>query len=368
VRAAVRLIRYAYAVLVRLYPRSFRREFEEEMRAVFAQMLAEAAGQGWTAAIAVCLRELREAAGFVFREHWHAIRSRGPGWPGLRASHSLKEVVMTDNNRNREQPASWAATLAAALPLAGFPVLWLLAGTIRRLFYAVHLDSLFHLLWTDALRISVMPMIFYLLLLAGLLTAWLKGFPRWSYPYLGWLLVFLISEMDIWVLDDPYLWRVWVPFLVTLLFAILLRPSREPLHALWRGWRRDWTLSSFAMLGILEFVVCASFDEMPGPRKLWQSLSAAVLVIGALGYMRIPKRTGRVAALLGSAGLSVALNIGANSYYWHGGQLPHMDTPLDGLAMLSQSLVIWTVYFVVLMSPALLSVVLNRLWPARSTQ
>lgn len=339
-RAAVRLIRYAYAVLVRLYPRSFRREFEEEMRAVFAQMLAEAAGQGWTAAAAVCLRELREAAGFVFREHWHAIRSRGPGWPGLRASHSLKEVVMTDNNRNREQPASWAATLAAALPLAGFPILWLLAETIHRLFYAVHLDSLFRLLWTDALRGSAMPTIFHLLLLAGLLTAWLKGFPRWSYPYLGWLLVFLISEMDIWVLDDPYLWRVWAPFLVTLLLAILLRPSREPLRALWRGWRRDWTLSSFAMLGILEFVVCASFDE-----KLWQSLSAAVLVVGALGYMRIPKRAGRVTALLGSAGLSVALHI-----------------------MLSQSLVIWTVYFVVLMSPALLSVVLNRLWPARSTQ
>ena len=152
----------------------------------------------------------------------------------LLARHKEGEILIMNNSDASTAPngrASWGAALVAALPLVSFPAALLLERTMYRVLGTVRLGFLFRLLWADALQGGVMPMIFYLLLLGGLLFAWLKGFPRWSYPNLGWLLIFLISEMDVWVLDDPYLWRVWGPFLVTLLLAVLLRPSREPLQA-----------------------------------------------------------------------------------------------------------------------------------------
>lgn len=68
-------------------------------------------------------------------------------------------------------------------------------------------------------------------------------------------------------------------------------------------------------------------------------------------YMRISSRTGGVAGLLGSMVVSVALGAGVRAYYWHG---------------LSDSVVGWAVWFVVLMAPALFSAALRRLRPSRS--
>jgi hypothetical protein len=64
-----------------------------------------------------------------------------------------------------------------------------------------------------------------------------------------------------------------------------------------------------------------------------------VLVVGALGYVRAPKRASRVTALLGSAVLGVVVSFGVNALFWR----------------------IWPVYFAVLHAPAIASVVLKRL-------
>lgn len=52
--AAVLFITYVYAFLVRLYPRDFRADFEEKMRAVFADAATEAAGRGGASLVSVC--------------------------------------------------------------------------------------------------------------------------------------------------------------------------------------------------------------------------------------------------------------------------------------------------------------------------
>jgi hypothetical protein len=345
-----------YSCLLAWLPRGFRDEFGEEMVQVFASRVQEAGLCGGRAVCRTLVGELLALPGL-----WLLAVQR-------------ERSILTVNNPDASAapngpatrgPASWSATLAAGLPLVGFIGAISMTGTVRRLLDALHLQILFHLLWRDAIRAAAMPMVFYLLLLGGLLVAWLKGFPRWSYPYLGWLPVFLISGVGISGLDDPYLPLIWGPLLITLLLAILLRPSLEPLSALWRSWRQDWTLSGFAVLGILEFLVWGSFDEMPGPRDFWQSVSVAVLVVGALGYMRASGTAGRVAALLGSAVLGVALSAGVNAYYWHGVHKSPMAAPANGYTMLSHSLRAWAGLSVVLMAPALISAALKVLLPRR---
>jgi hypothetical protein len=111
------------------------------------------------------------------------------------------------------------------------------------------------------------------------------------------------------------------------------------------------------MLSVVEFLVWASYDEMRGPRLAWQSMSAAVLVAGVLGCMRATRRAGRVAALLGSALLSVGLGMGAGAYYWQGAHA-------SGYAIDQGSLLAWALWFVVPMVPSLVSAVLNLFLPA----
>jgi hypothetical protein len=257
--------------------------------------------------------------------------------------------------------SSWRAALATALLLVTFPAAWRLAHFPRLLLAGGRLDFLYRLLWTDVIRYAVSPAIFYLVLLGGLLVAWRKDFPRWSYPYVGWLLVFLVFGFGVSGFDDPYLYRIWGPLLVTLLLAVLLRPSAEPLRALYHGWRGDWSLSCFAMLGPLEFMVIAGYDEMPGPRVLFESLSAALLVLGALAYLRARRRAGRVAGLILGGGLGSALTMSALSYYWGRARPPRVDAPFNALADFVRGLLPWALWMAVLMAPALLSLVVKRL-------
>ena len=324
-----------YSCLLAWLPQGFREEFAEEMMQVLTARVREARSCGNREMFGTFIKELCALPAL-----WLLAYQR---------ERRVASMKTWESSAAPDSRGSWGAVLVAVLPLVGFVCVFAVAGVARRLLGAIHLDVLFRLLWADALRIAAMPIVFYLLLLGGLLAAWLKDFPRWSYPYLGWLLVLLVPSLGSFGLHPPYLWRFWGPLVVTLLLAILLRPSLKPLRALWHGWQQDWTLSVFAVLGIVEFLnLC---DEMPGPRAAWQSVCGAVLVAGAIAYMRISSRTGRGAALLGSMVVSVALGMGVRAYYWHG---------------LSDSVVGWAICFVVLMLPALFSATLRRLRPSRS--
>ena len=72
---------HLYGLLVRLYPRRFRAGFEDELRAVFAAMLDQAAQQGIVALASLGLRELFDAPLAilrVYRSSWQK-RARATG-------------------------------------------------------------------------------------------------------------------------------------------------------------------------------------------------------------------------------------------------------------------------------------------------
>jgi hypothetical protein len=68
------LVRWLYAGLLYLYPRSFRAEFGDEMQHVFAQVLVDAAPRGPVALLAVCARELFGVLVGGLAARAHAIR------------------------------------------------------------------------------------------------------------------------------------------------------------------------------------------------------------------------------------------------------------------------------------------------------
>ena len=352
-----RLVGWYIKMLVYL-PQNFKDQFAEEMETVFIGLIREVGFRGRRAMIRLFLGEL-----LALPRLWSLAYQR--------ERRILKMNGSQPSTITNEQ-ASWKAAIAAVLPLVCFPLLFLSYGAIRDLLYAAHLDSLFGILMTDVTTFGIyIP--FYLLLLFGFLFAWLRDFPRWSYTYLGWLMIILISGLGISELNDPYLKYlklIWGPFLVALLIAVLLNPTIKPLKALWRSWLWDWTLASFMLFSILEFMVVASFDEMPGPSVsgvIWQGLAVAVLVGGAFWYMRASGRSRRILILLGSSALSIAITFGVNAYYWHNFPKPNIQFPIDGYAMITQGMNFMLVVFAFLLAPALLSATLNRLFSKQLT-
>jgi hypothetical protein len=61
---------WGYALIVRLYPRVFRAEFEDEMRAVFAAVAADATKGGRVALLGVLWRELRDCPRNLLVARW----------------------------------------------------------------------------------------------------------------------------------------------------------------------------------------------------------------------------------------------------------------------------------------------------------
>jgi hypothetical protein len=345
-----------YARLLSFLPPAFRSEFGAEMVEVFAQQVRDAGSQGRWAVVRTFIGELAAYPGL-----WLLAYRRG------------RRVLRMSDLRSQptvDRPAPWGAVLAAVLPLAGYPLLVLMAKALHRLSQGTVLDGLFRVLWTSVIKAGPIPLLFYALLLGGLLVAWRKGFPRWSFPYLGWLVVVVLFGVAVVRANAPPWWLNWGPLVVTILLAALIGRSLAPVRALWRSLLRDWTQASLALLSLLEIFVLASFDEMPGPRGarlFWQSASSAALVGGVVWYMRCTRRGGRIAALLGGAATSVVLRVASTSYYWHNYPKSYYHRPPpDGYKMLFQGTAFLAVAIACLLIPWLISALIGRLLLGRS--
>lgn len=150
---------------------------------------------------------------------------------------------MCDSNQDRERPASWAATLAGMalflileleLILSEIPHDWAVPSWLRSLGPVLFLSCF------------VFPVV-----LLGI--GWVKGFPRWSYPYVGFVLLvsgymmhvatsglrifnYTFGRKDLWG------WRAWIPFFVMAAIALLITRSLRPLLKLFANISEDWTL------------------------------------------------------------------------------------------------------------------------------
>jgi hypothetical protein len=207
----------------------------------------------------------------------------------------------------------------------------------------------------------------YLALLIGFGVGWAKGFPRWSYPYAGYVLVFTLYFMHVatpgprifnytFRSNDLWGWRAWIPFSVMAVIALLFTRSIRPLLQLVTRVWQDWTRLSFGLYGIMPLVVFISFDEVNRRYQLpFLLVLTLVLAGGALAYMRSARTWRRALALLIGLTLSWAVTTVGTAIYWDGRLEPWMrGEPDRWYEIVGRSAIAGTVLVALMFAPALL--------------
>lgn len=289
-----RLLIALYARLLRLYPPTFYREFAGEMKAVFADALANSRSRGALALLGWCGREFVTLPGALAQAHWQALSGEETLMERLSA--------FTQSEAGVEPPGAtpWAI-LAGTLPflLGGLSVVlqaFYYPGLVRGLSHNAQLDLALHAL-----------------LLLGLGVGWAHRFPRWSYSYLG---IILMNSLWLDGTATPGLqlfgysfgreqWglRGWLPLLALAIAMLLLTRSRQPLVQLVRGVREDWSRLSFALYGAVAWLMLGvSFDSYGwynDSRTLLLNLLSLTLIFSAGTLLYMQQRPGwrRVLAL-----------------------------------------------------------------------
>ena len=297
-----------YAHLLKLYPDRFLDEFGREMRDVFVQALSGFDDIGTPPVI----RKLKMARLF-FREVWYfplayleARRyqfSLGTGEPPAgRASYEQGEVTTTWVGRR----ASWGEALIGALPFLFFGLAFLLDGITE---LGVHYRPAFNLLDGSLLDgplnhpaiILTTPVGVYFVCVLGLLFGVMKGFPRWSYAYLGMSLYFGWYYSNGRFAGVVYGSWAWLPSFTAIILGLLLARSLQPLARLLQGAWNDWTRLSFALYAFALPALTTVFLDMDWVATQLYGLffDTMLLAAGALAFLRSRTIWGRVLSLQG---------------------------------------------------------------------
>jgi hypothetical protein len=293
-----------YSCLLRLYPRAYREAYGEELCTVFRLAVDEAAEQGTFSILRLGLHELRDLPGAIWREH--------------RRERNRQKMAPATSRPFTIQPVSWRGTFAGMAP-------FLIFGLIL-IFLEIPHDWaippwLTYLGGAFFLGVIVLPPI-------GLGIGWVKGFPRWSYPYVGHVLLFSLYLMSastpglrIFGYDlfgrELWGWRAWIPFLTMAAIVLLITRSLRPVLKLFTNVWQDWTLLTFTMFGFMPLLVAIGFDEVDRLYSLpFMVILALVMLSTALTYLRSVYPWRRILALLVGIILIVAVTTVAPTLYW----------------------------------------------------
>jgi hypothetical protein len=274
---------------------------------------------------------------------------------------------MSEPNANSEKPLP-LGELFAALFLFLLPMASLAA-------------AVFTFIWGNGQSVILLLIWGLVLIVVGY--ALLRGLPRWSLPYLGFLLflAFLLSPLSrftgmiypyflerfgpriLWTIPQRLVYsgvieviNVLALFLGALLLVNLLRLLPYT-RRVWMYIRRDWTSLSFLLYGMLVFVVVVLFEEYRGD-TVWQFIAWAFLALGALLYLSLGSLRGRILALLlGSTGAfwmtALAKWVLIPLQAWPDGY-PVAPTPAVRWVETGNTLTSWFLFSLILLAPALL--------------
>jgi len=312
-----RLLGSLYSQLVKLYPERFREDFGEEMGEVFAQALgglddsyssplkcSSHSGQTPSLAMTFGSKKRWKMMRLFFREVWYFPRAyldarryqEGLG-AGERPANST--ALGEESKTRAERGASWGEAFAGAIPFLLFGLASLLDGLAE---LSGHSHLAFSLpggsLGWGAMHLTL-TMGVYFACAVGLLFGTMKGFPRWSYAYLGMAYYFGWSYNNQNYYGLFYKWWAWLPLLAAIALGLLLAHSFKPLAGLVQGTWRDWTRLSFAIYAFtLPMLTVIFFDDDWGISQLYGLFFDTVLLAaGAVAFLRSRTTWSRVLTL-----------------------------------------------------------------------
>jgi hypothetical protein len=272
-----------YSRLLLLYPPSFRIRFAAEMAQVFQELTRETYRKSGLFGL------LRLGLAVVLDSAWSALMQ----WrERIFQGRSTSMDTSPTNHDDGITPLSIPGALAAVFPFLAFGA----ASLVSKLNLVNPGPPLIPFWQTLVLSPYL---VFNWIILGGLGVGIFKGFPRWTYSYLLWALLFGWWWTNMSSFGYHWHYHIWLPFSAAIAVPLLLKRSLQPLKALGRGFWRDWTLLA---LGLYIFY-CSVYliaDENHHPYLLlFISFSTLVTCLGAWGYFRQVRPLRRVLALLG---------------------------------------------------------------------
>lgn len=289
-QSGVRMIEL-YWRLLRLLPRPFGDEFAGEMMADFTCLVADCQAEPNPIARRLLMGALflKELVDFP-AVHWQARRFRSSISPTTgEALPEPVQITSQDSDQDR-RPAPWLDTFLAVLP-------FVLYGGLNFLIYN-------HMTQVSLSRILIIGNFAFmaaveLIVGIGLVVGWARGFPRWSYAYLGMMCHFSFFLSSFTVDNRPYRLYAWAPVAIAALVALVVTRSLRPLARFFQGIWQDWSLLSLTLYAFaIPILSIIDFDGRYGWRELGGLLVLTVIISGGvIGYMRLHTSLARVAAL-----------------------------------------------------------------------
>lgn len=329
----VHLLLRFYALLLCLYPRVFRAEFEAEMQTTFREMVAKAAERGTWPVLLVCLREARDLPLNLWWEHRAVLAER-------RRKMDTQERIESGNSANPRagngtpdsgDGGSWRHTL-----LAGSPFLLIALGGI----FSTYLP---YTAWQVAFGVVMLFVIY-----AALGVGWVQGFPRWSYPYIIPLPgVALLGVVAATITGELLNLSPTILFVVTATVAIGLTHSLQPLRQLVGKMWHDWTLLPFAVYGLTPVALSIFFDDAHYNNLTpFYGLAVVSIALGGLLYLHRVQAWQRMAALLGGVTLTAVMSLLDRVHFIGSAAYTYQDS--------GWIFTLWLLFVVLIVAPALL--------------
>jgi len=278
-------VRRFYSLLLHLFPKTYREEYGDELQTVFNSSLDDAIKVGWLEVVIVISRELVGLPRAIFYEHLRELRK-------AKMKKGLDSYFNFING-------SWNEFLIVLLP-------FLLTGGVMPLLSYLARERITSGMFGAVIVLPLLSL-FIVLLVVGAK----KRLPRWSLPYLG----FLMSMFSLYILSIVFGTPIYLLFrnlrdqsiLIVdilwdgifwygLLFAIFLLVLLSRVSSTFQRFKNDWTLSCFVLYGGVPFVLWITFDEYVGDEP-YSVLAFLVLAVGAWLYLRSASEWTRFGAL-----------------------------------------------------------------------
>ena len=255
-----------------------------------------------------------------------------------------KEFKMDTNESF--SPPTWRETLFALGPFL-FILVFLLIGILAIPLINVQAGP------AIALGITLgMIGVFLIIMLAG----WVKNFPRWVFPYWGFILLLSLYVYTFTGTMAGYRvrgdWWAWAPVAGVVVIGSLWVRSLRPVSVLLKSVWKDWTTLSFVFYGALPLLVIAAYDEVHTKGPI---LSLIMLILGAgtIFYMRTENVWHRFACLVGCFSIGWITLMIHQGIYWNGRQEFGMQEPGSWVKTLNWTSQFGAMLMLILVAPVL---------------
>jgi hypothetical protein len=206
---------------------------------------------------------------------------------------------------NMETTFSSRISLQATIPFVLFGLFWTFSnsdldvpGVIQNILFLSSVISMFALLTVG----------------------WIKNFPRWSFPAIGFCLLFSLFSMNVAsppISDDILGFWAWIPLIITLIISQIFKPGVEPVKNIFKKTKDEPFLILFSIYGFTPFLVLMLSDEI---HTNWMIpvaiLTTLVLSSGIYLFLSCEKRVYRILSVVISGILAVVITYIASYLYW----------------------------------------------------